>query len=151
MNSESIRLATVNASEMDALREYVEALYAHDNDFDAMVHIEGGVQSLLRNERLATAFFIKSGEERIGYVILTRYHSVEKGGLTFFIDELYVEAPFRRSGVGGRVLAKILELSRAEGAKGVSVQTEPHNAEAIAFFSGHGFQKNPNVNFEIQL
>ena len=47
-----------------------------------MIHIEGGVKSLLRNESLATLYFIKRGEERIGYVILTRCHSVEKGGLT---------------------------------------------------------------------
>lgn len=146
-----ISLTRVHPAEMDFLREYVEALYAHDEDFDAMVYIEDGVKSLLRNENLATAYFIKCGEERVGYVILTRYHSVEKGGLTFFIDELYVEQPFRRSGLGQRVMGKILEIARQEGAKSLSAQAEPYNRAAHDFFASQGFQPNPNLNFERQL
>jgi GNAT superfamily N-acetyltransferase len=149
--SRTIQLSKVFPAEMDHLREYVEALYAHDNDFDAMVFIEDGVKSLLRNETLASAYFIKCAEERVGYVILTRYHSVEKGGLTFFIDELYVEEPFRRSGVGARVMEKILEVAKAEGARALSVQAEPHNSGALEFFERQGFRRNPNINFERQL
>ncbi len=148
---QEVTLAKVNPAEMDFLREYVEALYAHDEAFDSMVYIEEGVKSLLRNQALATAYFIKSGEERVGYVILTRYHSVEKGGLTIFIDELYVEDPFRRSGVGKRVMAKIIDVARAEGAKALSVQAEPFNKAAHEFFGTQGFAPNPNLNFERQL
>jgi len=151
MSEKEVSLVKVNPSEMDFLREYVEALYAHDEDFDAMVFIEDGVKSLMRNEHLATAYFIRSGEERIGYTILTRYHSVEKGGLTVFIDELYVEEPFRRSGVGRSVMSRITELAKNEGARALSVQAEPYNQAAHSFFTGHGFQPNPNLNFERQL
>ncbi|MBY0370520.1 GNAT family N-acetyltransferase [bacterium] len=151
MSTKDVSLVKVHPGEMDFLREYVEALYAHDEDFDAMVFIEDGIKSLLRNEVLATAYFIRSGEDRIGYVILTRYHSVEKGGLNIFIDELYVEEPFRRGGVGAAVMAKITEIARQEGARSLSVQAEPYNKAAHSFFEGHGFQPNPNLNFERQL
>jgi GNAT superfamily N-acetyltransferase len=146
-----VRLLKVYPSELEALKEYVEALYAHDDDYDAMVNIDEGVRSLLRNEHLVTAYFIKQGDERIGYVILTRYHSVEKGGLTMYIDELYVEAPFRRHGVGRRILAKIVELAKIEGAKTLWAQAEPYNEAAQHFFKALGFQPNPNVNFERPL
>ncbi len=146
-----VNLVKVHPGEMDLLREYVEALYAHDEDFDAMVYIEDGVKSLLRNEVLATAYFIKSGEERIGYAILTNYHSVERGGLTVFIDELYVEEPFRRSGVGKAILGKIMDVARGNGARALSVQAEPYNQAAHAFFLNNGFGPNPNLNFERQL
>src|SRR5690606_22936036 len=106
-----IRLVRVNPSENETLKEYVAALYTHDEDYDSMVNIEEGVNSLLRNETLATPYFIKRGDERIGYVILTRYHSVEKGGLTFFIDELYVEERHRRGGVGSAIMTRILEIA----------------------------------------
>ena len=149
--SQDVSLTKVFPNEMEFLREYVEALYAHDEDFDAMVHIEDGVKSLLRNEVLATAYFIKSGDERIGYVILTRYHSVEKGGLTVYIDELYVEAPFRRSGIGKSILSKISDIARAEGAKALWAQAEPYNRAAHEFFRSQGFSNNPNLNFEKPL
>ena len=137
---------------MAALKDYIEALYRHDKDFDeAMIHIEGGVKSLLRNDSLATPYFIKRGEERIGYVILTRYHSVEKGGLTIYIDELWVEEQFRRSGVGRDVMAKIVDVARTQGAKTLWAQAEPHNQAAQAFFTSQGFRVNPYINFERPL
>lgn len=146
-----VRLVRVNASDMEFLKEYVEALYAHDEDFDAMVNIEDGVKSMLRNEGLAKAYFIRQGDERIGYVILTRYHSVEKGGLTVYIDELYVEEPFRRAGVGKQILAQVKEIARNDGAKALWAQAEPYNMAAQAFFRCEGFQPNNYLNFELVL
>lgn len=146
-----IRLVRVHATEMAALKDYIEALYRHDEDFDAMVNIEAGVQSLMRNEVLATPYFIKREEERIGYVILTRYHSVEKGGLTIYIDELYVESQFRRSGIGKAIMEQILLIAREQGAKHLWAQTEPYNQAAQAFFLSLNFRPDPNKNFELPL
>lgn len=146
-----IRLVRVHSTEIDALREYVQALYRHDEDYDSMIHIEEGLKSLLRNEALATPYFIKRGEERVGYVILTKYHSVEKGGLTIYIDELYVEAGFRRQGVGAQILDQIVEIAKYQGAKAISAQTETYNDAAQSFFLRKGFQTSPYRNFELPL
>ena len=146
-----VRLVRVHSTEQEALKQYIEALYRLDEDFDSMVHIEEGVKSLLRNEVLATPYFIKQGEERIGYVILTRYHSVEKGGLTIYIDELYVEEKFRRNGVGRQILGLIKDIAREMGAKNLWAQTEPYNDGAQAFFESEGFRVNPYKNYEFQI
>lgn len=141
----------VYATEMDALKTYIEALYTHDEDFEAMIHIEEGVNSLLRNEQLATAYFIERTDQRVGYVILTKYHSVEKGGLTIYIDELYVEDRFRRGGIGGQIMEQIMKVSREMGAKTLWAQTEPYNKAAQSFFNNHGFRPNQYLNFERPL
>jgi len=146
-----VNLTKVYATEIDTLREYVEALYRLDEDYESMVNIEEGVKSLLRNENLATPYFIKRGNERIGYVILTRYHSVEKGGLTIYIDELYVEEKFRRQGVGSAIMNEIVVIARNQGAKTLWAQSEPHNGAAKAFFTREGFQVSPYIDFERQL
>jgi len=118
----TVRLVRVHAPELPTLKEYVEALYRYDEDYDSMVFIEEGLKSLFRNEALATAYFINSGEERVGYVILTRYHSVEKGGLMIYIDELYVEERYRRGGIGKGIMQEILKIAKAEGAKALWAQ-----------------------------
>ena len=148
---QAIKLTRVYSTEMETLREYIEALYKHDEDFEAVIHIEDGVKSLLRNEALATPYFIQMGEERVGYVILTKYHSVEKGGLTIYIDEHYVEDRFRKKGIGGKVMQEIMQLARTLGAKTLWAQTETYNKAAQSFFQGHGFRQNPYVNFERPL
>jgi ribosomal protein S18 acetylase RimI-like enzyme len=115
------------------------------------VNIEEGVKSLLRNEALATAYFIQKGDAQMGYCILTKYHSVEKGGLTIFIDELYVRADYRRRGIGGEILSEIKTRAKEMGAKHLWVQTEPHNVEAQKFFESRGFSLNPYRSYEYPL
>jgi diamine N-acetyltransferase len=146
-----IKLVKVFATEIEALKDYVEALYRHEEYVDSLVNIENGVRSLLRNEALATPYFIKAGEDRVGYVILTKYHSVEKGGLTIYIDELYVEEQKRRHGVGKEIMDQILEIAKNQGAKTLWAQTESYNDPAQKFFVSRGFKQNPNLNFERPL
>jgi ribosomal protein S18 acetylase RimI-like enzyme len=81
-------------------------------------------------------------------VILTKYHSVEKGGLTVYVDELYVESHFRRRGIGRKIMEKIIEITRALDAKTLWAQSEPYNTAAQAFFLSQGFRPNPYLNFE---
>lgn len=143
-----ITLVKVEAQETALLKDYVEALYRHDEDFEAIVNIEEGVKSLFQNAQLATPYFIKQGNEKIGYVILTRYHSVEKGGLTLYLDELYVEERFRRQKVGQKIMPKIIEIAKKEGAKSLWANTERHNEAAQHFFKNCGFRQNKYLNFE---
>lgn len=146
-----VRLHRVYPTQLETLKNYVIELYRHDEDYDSMVNIEEGLKSLFRNEVLATPYFIKSSEERIGYVILTRYHSVEKGGLTIYIDELFVEEHFRRHGIGRKIMAQILEIAKNEGAKTLWAQTETVSEAAQSFFKSQGFSENPYKNFERPL
>jgi GNAT superfamily N-acetyltransferase len=149
--ADDVRLLRVYASEIEALKSYVAALYEHDEDFEAMKYIEEGVTSLLRNPELATAYFIDVAGTRVGYVILTRYHSVERGGLTIYIDELFVEPDKRRQGIGRHILSRIVEIAKASGARGLSAQAETWNTAAQEFFLKQGFSLNPYRHFERML
>lgn len=148
LHSTSIELVKVSPQESDLLKDYIEALYRFEGDFEAIVNIEEGVKSLFKNEALATPYFIKQGNEKIGYVILTRYHSVEKGGLTIYIDELYVEERFRRRGVGKTILDEVVNVAQREKAKALWANTEHNNEGSQRFFKNAGFRQNKYLNFE---
>lgn len=148
---DAVKLIPVKTSETEALKDYIQELYTFDSKSEAMKNIEEGVRSLMKNEALASPYFIKLNEERVGYVILTKYHSVEKGGLTVFIDELYVDEKARRKGIGKKVMSEIFEIARNWGAKTLWAQTEHYNEAAQAFFRHEGFVRNRNYNYEKPL
>ncbi|MSP19329.1 MAG: GNAT family N-acetyltransferase [Bdellovibrionales bacterium] len=143
-----IELSKVSLQESELLKDYIEALYRFEEDYESIVNIEEGLKSLFKNEALATPYFIKQGPEKIGYLILTRYHSVEKGGLTIYIDELYVEERFRRRGVGKTILDQVVSIGQREKAKALWANTEHNNEGAQRFFKNAGFRKNRYLNFE---
>ncbi len=148
---QEIKLVRVDSSETATLKEYVQKLYTFDSKSGATKNIEAGVSSLMTNESLATPFFIQLNGERVGYVILTKYHSVKKGGLTIFIDELFVEEKARRHGIGKKVMPEIIEIAKDWGAKTIWAQTEHYHDAAQAFFRHEGFVRNPNYNYEKPL
>ena len=143
-----IELIKVSLQESELLKDYIEALYRFEEDYEARVNIEEGLKSLFKNEALATPYFIKQGPEKIGYLILTRYHSVEKGGLTIYIDELYVEERFRRRGVGKTILDQVVSIGQREKAKALWANTEHNNEGSQRFFKNAGFRQNRYLNFE---
>ncbi len=151
MSKVEVKLVRVYATDLNVLKDYVEELYKANDDYDSMVYIEEGLKSLFRNENLATPFFVRWGEERVGYVILTRYHSVEKGGLMMYIDELFVEERHRRRGIGKGIFQEILRIAQAEGAHALWAQAEPYNDAAERFFLSQGFRIHPYKNFERDL
>lgn len=144
-------LVPVRASEEGVLKSYIEALYEHDGHVDSFINIKEGVDSLLRNDALATPYFVKKGEIKVGYVILTRYHSVKKGGLTIFIDELFVEPEHRRQGIGKKMMHEILDIARGESARTLWAETEPFNEAAQSFFRSQGFRATTGRNFELPI
>ena len=143
-----IELIKVSLQESELLKDYIEALYRFEEDYESIVNIEEGLKSLFKNEALATPYFIKQGPEKIGYLILTRYHSVEKGGLTIYIDELYVEERFRRRGVGKTILDQVVSIAQKEKAKALWANTEHNNEGSQRFFKNAGFRQNRYLNFE---
>lgn len=149
--NDDIRLTQVHAPDANSLKELVGALFSQAGDYDALVNIEEGVNSLLKSESLTTAYFIILNGSRVGYIILSRYHSVEKGGLILFIDEIYVEEQYRRQGLGHVVMERITEIAKLEKAKALGAHTEQANLAGQTFFSQHGFMVDPYINFERPL
>lgn len=146
-----VRLVPVASKQLDALKVYVEALYEMDEEFDSMVNIDAGLQEVMRNESMATAYFISQGDKRVGYVILSRFVSVDRGGLGIYIDELYVEEHHRRQKIGHDIMEQILKVATEANARVIWAKTEPSNLPAQAFFTHHGFVVDPQINFERPL
>lgn len=146
-----VRLVSVRHSEIDFLKDYISKLYRDDGDEEALVCLESGLQDLMKNPEIAIPYFIYLDEQRIGYVLLIRYPSVEKGGMILFIDELFVEPAHRGGGIGGVILDQIKELAKDLGVKTLWAQAEYYNEGAIHFFKKHGFKKNQHVNFEFPI
>jgi diamine N-acetyltransferase len=55
------------------------------------------------------------------------------------LDKLYVLPGQQRHGVGGRLIARTVELARAAGAKTMVLNVNKRNAQAIRAYEKHGF------------
>jgi ribosomal protein S18 acetylase RimI-like enzyme len=68
--------------------------------------------------------------------------SVWKAAPDAWIEDLFVHADARRSGVGEALLALAIERSRERGAKRIELDTKEDNAAALALYARNGFSTN---------
>ena len=56
-----------------------------------------------------------------------------------WLEDLYVHAGARRAGVGDALLTLAIERATQRGAKRIELDTNEHNAAALALYERHGF------------
>jgi len=65
-----------------------------------------------------------------GYIAISYGWSIELGGLDGFVDEFFLRPEARGQGLGGRVLATLLPLLRAQGMRALHLEVAADNGAA---------------------
>lgn len=95
---------------------------------------------LLARPELGAVWLAQSGGEVAGHVVLTVRHAMEYGGLSAYIDDLFVRPAWRRHGVGRALLAELFRDCRARGCKAVQVEVGADNARALRLYGTFGLR-----------
>jgi GNAT superfamily N-acetyltransferase len=101
---------------------------------------------LLTDERLGQVWLIQADPQDVGHVVVTLCFSMEYGGLIAFVDDLFVQRPFRRMGLGASALAEVRDFCAKRGVRAILVETGADNVAAQAVYRRAEF-----VNTDRQL
>ena len=107
--------------------------------------------ALLADVRLGYVWFILADGQDVGYVVLTLCYSMEYGGLSGFVDDLFVRLPFRRAGLGAAALAEVRAFCTELGARAIHVETGRDNAAAQAVYRRIGFTQTDRELLALRL
>lgn len=103
-------------------------------------------EALATPERIRI-FIAEAGGEVVAYANTWTVYSIWSGGKTLIIDDLYVEASHRKSGVGEQVMAHLIEHAREQQYRRVQLQAEPDNHRAHGLYRKLSFQEEPMLFF----
>lgn len=81
--------------------------------------------------------------EAIGYVSYTLGYSIWRRSSVLLVDDLFVEADYRKAGVGRRLMEHVGRICSQEGHAHVRWTAETSNAAAIGFYSHLGARIEP--------
>ena len=112
---------------------YAEANYPLDHSWAAASFLQ-----LLSRPELGCVWLVHSGPLPIGHAVLTVRYTMEHGGLSGYVDDLYVKPEFRRMGAGDALLNELFAECRARDCKFVHVEVGDSNAPALALYAKFG-------------
>lgn len=101
------------------------------------VHYEHTFAELMRSNLFARCYIFEHDGKIIGYGLTARTFSQEAGGLTVFIEELYIAAEYRSKGYGRKFFDYLFD--EESEAKRFRLEVENKNPRAIELYRTLGF------------
>jgi ribosomal protein S18 acetylase RimI-like enzyme len=85
-------------------------------------------------------WLLSEGNLPVGYIVLTVGFSFEFHGHDAFIDELYVDAPYRRKGYGRQAVDFVEKKAREIGVNAIHLEVDDGNDPALELYRRTGFE-----------
>jgi ribosomal protein S18 acetylase RimI-like enzyme len=93
-------------------------------------------------EAYVRAMVAANGERVVGFAIFFRFFASFRGERGVYLEDLYVDPEFRRSGAGDKILRAIARTAKADGFERIDFQVLDWNEPAIAFYRKLGAEAN---------
>src|SRR5260370_25867726 len=97
------------------------------------------LKMFLARRELGRPWLIQHQETTVGYVILTLSFSFEYRGVDAFIDELYIEPPWRRMGFDRQAMQHVESQARGLGVHALHLEVDRGNDAAIELYQPAGY------------
>lgn len=144
-----IRTATV--LDIPQVHEMMSLLAQHHGDTATITRQE--MQAQIFDQARGRIVVAAEEEGLVGYALLLARPNLVTGGVGHDINHLFVVEWRRRAGIGRALIAALREVSRDEGAEGLTISAQAENQGAIKAYREMGLQEMPlfGVRFKIDL
>ena len=105
-------------------------------------HFEQGSDEMMRSDVYVQGYMLVCDGNNVGYCVTMKTYSVEAGGITIWIDELFVLEEYRSKGLG-RELFKYIEENGDKKLRRIRLEVELENGRAISLYKKMGFEPAP--------
>ena len=105
-------------------------------------HFEQGFDEMMKSDVYVQGYMLVCDGNNVGYCVTMKTYSVEAGGITIWIDELFVLEEYRSKGLG-RELFKYIEENGDKKLRRIRLEVELENGRAISLYKKMGFEPAP--------
>ncbi len=128
--------------QLDLLLDMMQRYYEFDGlHFDRDL-ARAAASELIRTPSLGGVWFIEQDGAVAGYAVLTLGYSLEYGGRTALVDELFVGEEHRGHGLGIATLRFLEQHCASLGIRVVRLEVERKNKRARAIYRRYGFKEH---------
>jgi len=88
------------------------------------------------------------GDEPVAFTQLYPKYSSMRAVKNWILNDLYVNAPYRKQGIASKLLQTAMDFAQANNAKFVQIETQTDNFNAQRLYESVGFiQQQPDTEF----
>ncbi len=87
----------------------------------------------------------------VGVAFGSAFLGVEHGGVSGWLEELYVLPEWRQMGLGARLVAEVIRQARARGGRALDLEVEAGHERVVSLYRRHGFRPHRRSRFFLKL
>ena len=133
-----VSIATL--AEIDELVHLLNVLFKQDIEFEPdYVKQKAGVEQIINNPSMGEILVMKADGKVVGMVSLLYSISTALGGKVAILEDMVMDANFRRNGLGTELLNEAIAFAQKSGCLRLTLLTDFDNEAAIRFYQSAGF------------
>jgi GNAT superfamily N-acetyltransferase len=162
---ESLLIRTAALADLDAALDLLANQFAEHGISLPADRLEAGLAGLIADPNRGFVLLARDGSgsdagaassvacagSAIGLSCTSFTWSLEHGGQSAWLEELYVVPERRGAGVGTRLLSAAREKARAAGARAIDLEVEESHARAERLYVREGFRRHTRVRWVFPL
>lgn len=137
--AEPLILVDTEIADIDQLLALIQEFYQHFGYSYNEADKRRTLEDLFQPPIAGRIWLIQREQKIIGYVFLSFYFSLEFGGRTAFIDELFILPSDRGQGVGSQAIKLVEQKCRDWNFKAIHLESERANEGATKLYLKLGF------------
>jgi len=136
------RFRAATPVDADRIVELMRMYYAEDGYPFSESSARSALAEFLANPELGRLWVAELDGEIAGYMAVTLGFSFEFRGRDAFLDEIYIDAPARRRGLGREAIDIALAYCRENSVRAIHLEVEDHREAARRLYGQLGFESH---------
>lgn len=137
-----IKIVEASAADIPLITQMIEQLYLSENTVYRESEVNSALAALIEDNSNGGCWKFDSESGIAGYMIIGSAFSVEFGGKTAFVDELYISEKYRGKGIGKTALKFAEDFAKEKGYKYLRLEVELSNTIAQKIYRANGFKEH---------
>jgi GNAT superfamily N-acetyltransferase len=134
-----IQVARANRSELDLVTDLLQAQFDEHDISTSGPELRAAVEAVLEDERFGFFLIARQADAAVGVAAISFAWTLEHGGKSAWLDELYVVPDRRGQGAGTALLRASLDEVRAQGCAAMDLEVEHDHKRAERLYQREGF------------
>lgn len=117
----------------EGILRLIQALAVYEEAPDEVINTSPELEKHLFDEQICSALVCEVDSEIIAFALWYTSYSTWKGKC-LYLEDFFVLPEFRKTGIGGKLFDRVVEIARASGVKRMDWQVLEWNQLAIDFY-----------------
>ena len=147
MVSQEIDISTATVADGEVIVSLlIEQLREHNIETPASA-VASAVDGVIADNSRGFVLIARQGAETVGIACVSFVWTLEHGGKSAWLDELYVIPESRNRGIGKALLVAVLQTVEAAGCIAIDLEVDRNHARAERLYAREGFTPLPRARW----